>query len=105
MCNIEYFEVIVVSEPNSNKKVYRLVPVFSQIKIWQIKKILHIKKIFFERSGGGNCEAIFDGAERVLKFSILYTHYICGGVNKFLFCILGVTSRKSDINYIPTENM
>jgi hypothetical protein len=31
---------------------------------------------FFERSGGGNCEAISDGAERVLNFSILYTHYM-----------------------------
>jgi hypothetical protein len=28
----------------------------------------------FERSGGGNCEAISDGAERVLNFLILYTH-------------------------------
>jgi hypothetical protein len=56
-------------------------------------------------------EAISDGAERVLKFSILYTHphtptpthtptntplhktllrtYICGGVKEFQFCILG----------------
>jgi hypothetical protein len=50
-------------------------------------------------------EAISDGAERVLKFSILYTHphtpthtplhktllrtYICGGVKEFRFCILG----------------
>jgi hypothetical protein len=31
-------------------------------------------KLFFERSVGGNCEAISDGAERVLNFSILYTH-------------------------------
>jgi hypothetical protein len=30
--------------------------------------------LLFERSGGGNCEAISDGAERVLNFSILYTH-------------------------------
>jgi hypothetical protein len=45
--------------------------------------------LFFERSGGGNCEAISDVAERVLNFSILYTH-ICGGVNKFRFCIIGV---------------
>jgi cyclophilin family peptidyl-prolyl cis-trans isomerase len=30
--------------------------------------------IFFECSVGGNCEAISDGAERVLNFSILYTH-------------------------------
>jgi hypothetical protein len=42
-------------------------------------------EILFERSGGGNCEAISDVAERVLDFSILYTHYICGGVINFDF--------------------
>jgi hypothetical protein len=42
-------------------------------------------KTLFERSGGGNCEAISDVAERVLNFSILYTHNICGGVINFDF--------------------
>jgi hypothetical protein len=41
--------------------------------------------MLFERSGGGNCEAISDVAERVMNFSILYTHYICGGVINFDF--------------------
>jgi hypothetical protein len=42
----------------------------------------------------------FDVAERVLNFSILYTHYICGGVIKFRFCILGVKiwAKKCNIN-------
>jgi hypothetical protein len=44
-------------------------------------------------------------AERVLKFSFLYTHYICGGVNKFLFCILGVKigTKKCPI-FLPTKS-
>jgi hypothetical protein len=36
-----------------------------------------------------NYGIFLSAAERVLNFSILYLH-ICGGVNKFRFCILGV---------------
>jgi hypothetical protein len=50
---------------------------FSVLLILELLELFYFifdKKLFFERSGGGNCEAISDGAERVLNFSILYTH-------------------------------
>jgi hypothetical protein len=45
-------------------------------------------------------ELIFIWAERVRNFSILYTHYICEGVNNFRFCILGVKIGPKSVTYL-----
>jgi hypothetical protein len=101
-CTRDDFTVMLSSAANQAWRGCHCELLKSTLKIKNSKNI-HSFVHSFERSGGGHCEAISDVAERVLNFSILYTH-ICGGVNKFQFCMLGVKIGAKSVPFLPTKS-